>query len=237
MTDPLYIAVHIPKTGGTSLNHELRRRFDSCLLEDNGDKLLSDQWSWIARRLLRRWRVPLNRQRLLREQRLILGHFRADKYLPLGRGNLFYLCLLRDPVERTLSHYYYWKQVTAVNNPDEIERQPLLKALVEDDLSIEQFAAHPSMRTLYRRFFGRMSPLDFDFVGITEDYARSIRLLNRMIGTELRPRHDKATERDAPGGHSECTLRAVRDANADNYRYYELARQRFDTLSARHLAQ
>ena len=237
MTDPLYIGVHIPKTGGTSLNNELSRQFAGHVLEDYDDKLLSDQWPAIGRRMLRRWRVPVQRQRLLRDHRLILGHFRADKYLALGRQNLFYLGLLRDPVERTLSHYYYWKHVEAVRNPAEIERQPLLKALVQDDIPVEEFAAHRSMRTLYRRFFGRLSPLDFDFLGITEDYTRSICLLNEMIGTALAVRHDRATERGEADAHSDRALRAVREANADNYRYYELAKQRFETLCARHLAQ
>jgi len=234
VTRPLYIAVHIPKTGGTSLNHELRRQFDGRHLDDNDDKPLSRQWSRIGRRVFRRYRVRLRRRRLLRDHRLIVGHFRADKYLALGRDNLFYLGFLRDPVERTLSHYYYWKYVTAVHNPVEIERQPLLKALVEDRLSLEEFAGHPVMRGIYRRFFGRLSPLDFDFIGITEDYDRSIRLLNAMLGTDIAHRRDKVTERGPPCEVDDATLRAVRAANADNYRYYDLAQQRFADLWVRH---
>ena len=94
-SDPL-IFLHIYKTGGTTLNRILEREYklhQICSVDPNG-------WQWHYRKILRWPERRLNRTLVFK------GH------MPFGlhdvlRRRARYLTILRDPVERAVSDYYF----------------------------------------------------------------------------------------------------------------------------------
>lgn len=94
---PPYVFLHVPKTGGTSFGEILRKAVGS---EDFGH-----YWSPPAE-------LSAAEQRELRQKQFLFGHFPHGIHRLLGRP-CTYLTALRNPFERTLSHYYFHLHNTA----------------------------------------------------------------------------------------------------------------------------
>ena len=111
----MLISCHIPKTAGIG--------FATALGEVFGDRFLWDEsCATVIEAMNRDNRVPLNSVPVrwldqyerpnLRGLRCVHGHFPLRKYLPLAfdLANVF-VVWLREPLERQISQYYYWKPV------------------------------------------------------------------------------------------------------------------------------
>jgi Sulfotransferase family len=89
------VFVHLPKTGGTTLHHHFSAHFtpdEICPVRSPG---------------LQRYTVAE-----LAQWRYFSGHFNADEIKRIP-GPVFIVTVLRNPIERLLSHYYFWKRHTA----------------------------------------------------------------------------------------------------------------------------
>lgn len=168
----MLISVHIPKTAGTAFREILAARFGERLLLDYTDRPLAPGFRW--RRLKQRLNPPDGRTGIETAYDCVHGHFVADKYDALDKP-VRRIAWLRDPVQRTISHYQYWKRVPDLRNPD-------CRRLIEQNLSIEDFAALPRMRNVMTRFFGGKKPQDFFFLGTVETMAESLARFNRLTG-------------------------------------------------------
>jgi hypothetical protein len=86
------VFLHLPKTGGTTLHHHFAEHFAP-------EEICPERFSSLDRfttEELSRWRY-------------FSGHYNFDQ-LRLIPGPLFVVTVLRDPVERLLSNYYFWKR-------------------------------------------------------------------------------------------------------------------------------
>ena len=97
--DRTLIFLHIPKAAGTTLNRIFRRRYrksDIYMFDGSYEKL--DTFK----------KLPPERRRQIR---LLCGHmpFGMHKYL-LRLAD--YITILRDPVDRIVSHYFYVRRKT-----------------------------------------------------------------------------------------------------------------------------
>lgn len=97
----MYISVHIPKTAGTTIGYILdfgsRRRiyYDYSEAESSAELLLADK------------NLVRNHKSLFEKKfDVIHGHFHVSKYLDLFPEAKYLVCL-REPLARTLSHYYH----------------------------------------------------------------------------------------------------------------------------------
>lgn len=97
------VFLHLPKTGGTSLHHHFAAHFAP-------EEICPERFS----RLHRYSPEELDRYRFFS------GHFNFDQVRTIP-GRLFIVTVLRDPTERLLSSYYFWKRHTA----DAIARRKL----------------------------------------------------------------------------------------------------------------
>ncbi|MFO1418696.1 MAG: hypothetical protein U1E83_08495 [Methylotetracoccus sp.] len=89
------------------------------------------------------------------------GHFWARKYERIERA--FRMTFVRCPVERTISHYFYWIKLP-------LHGHALHRRVVEDGYDLLSFASLPEIRRCYTRcFFRDVDMSTFDFIG---DYAR-----------------------------------------------------------------
>jgi hypothetical protein len=109
---------------------------------------------------------------------VIHGHFSPRKYS--GRfPNAIYVTWLRDPAERVVSHYYYWQR-------SYLPGDALWEKVVTQKMSLEQFAELDFARDVYFRWFSPLGVERFDFVGIMEEYDRSLELFRRLICPDIK---------------------------------------------------
>jgi hypothetical protein len=122
--------VHIEKTGGTALRLALQRA-----IGPGGKRFPQHHESKLADIVPDEWD-------------LISGHFGYGRLAPLG-GRV--VVLLRDPVDRFMSVYYYWREMhrKGVN----ITRQTTLAT----QYSLEDFVAVKDEVSLLEQFFNRMT--------------------------------------------------------------------------------
>lgn len=221
----MLVSVHIPKTGGTNLTREIRRGAMGRYLLDYGDRPSMVGLDYEVRRFLGRLRIVLTKQNLLRDYDVIHGHFVADKYrslLPLAS----FIVFLREPVERTVSHYAYWKY--QANRTGVNRRSALQQSVQSGAMSLAEFAEHPVPRHIYRRFLGSMQLVDFAFVGLLERYEQSIEMLNRMFGLQVQARHERRGSKErVSAAELAAARRTLERCNAENLEIYEQAKRIF----------
>jgi len=167
----MIVSVHIPKTAGSS--------FRDLLIQSLGDQVcLSYDQKPLRNRAEGTALTKVEPRAEPYACAVLHGHFVADRVsLPVD-ANQRYAVWLRHPVERLISHYFFWKREPYLD-------QPLCRRLIDEDMDIETFAALDAMRDLQGFFLGDIPLDDFDFVGITEHFGPSIQRFNATFGTDL----------------------------------------------------
>jgi len=89
------VFLHVPKTGGTTLHHHFSGHFTP-------EETCPDRFSGLER-------YSVNE---LRQWRYFSGHFNADEIKRIPKP-VFVVTVLRNPIERLLSNYYFWKRHTS----------------------------------------------------------------------------------------------------------------------------
>jgi hypothetical protein len=173
------ISIHIAKTGGSSFKDLLARAYGERAYFDYEDKPTSREYA----RITRQRRLLGFRRDLPAQTQIIHGHFFATKYesqFPDAKLAVW----LRDPAERLISHFYFWRK-----HPD--PKNSACRRAIEDGFDLEKFIRQRELRNLQTRYLDGKTAEEFDFVGITEEYDRSVALFSRMFGLagELRAGH------------------------------------------------
>lgn len=176
----MLISVHLPKTAGTSFIKSLQGHFGGALLSVYGDMPINTP--------------PFERNKAALQESIhnaettrffgiecIHGHFLPLKYLLLGcKMDLKFITWLRDPIERLLSHYYYWKRHYDPENAPSLHRR-----VVEENWSVERFCLSSELQNLYGQFFWGFPLEYFDFIGITEYFSEDLSWLSRQLNVSL----------------------------------------------------
>ncbi|NWG45604.1 MAG: sulfotransferase family 2 domain-containing protein [Alphaproteobacteria bacterium] len=220
--------IHVPKSGGTSLSHALRAAYPLSyfkLDEDASRKACADldgaEWMRFKQRLLA--------YHAERDTHFIQGHVPVDRtFLDRFGADYKFVTLLREPVDRVISHYYF---------------DPRLNSL-----SWEAFLDSPRGRSETRllcHFFGELPwhapglgaeavprALDtlsrFAVVGLIEDEPAFARDCKAALGLSLRlPRRNAGAVRKAAGDRLDPAVRArIEEMCAlDTEIYGEIARR------------
>jgi len=210
----MIISVHLPRTAGTSFRKALTTHFSTRLLRDYSDYPINTPQSERNRAALQA--SLRNAESDFPDVECIHGHFLPIKYLLLvHKRQVKFVTWMRHPVERVLSHYYYWKKTYSPRSA------PLLRRVVEEEWSLERFCLGPELRNLYWQFLWGF-PLDyFDFIGITEFYEDDI----AYFGQHYLGAYTKAKRRNARtngayqiDGSFRNEIEAFHDRDMDLYR-------------------
>ena len=225
---PTLIVMLIPKTGGTTLREVLKRAY-------GGDELfLPDTPATRFDRDLEA--LPSARRRRLR---CVGGHLFYGTHAKLP-SSARYATVLRDPVDRVVSHYYYIRR-----RPDAGLYQ------LANELSLDEFVRRP-FRPLdnaqvrfvsgvgYRPEAGACGPKElaaakdhldgFIAVGLTERFDESLEMFSRVFGWAkmvAAPRN-VSEERPALDAIDPDTIAYIRQANELDADLYEHARRLFE---------
>ncbi|NEP44078.1 MAG: sulfotransferase family protein, partial [Okeania sp. SIO2H7] len=154
------ISVHVPKTGGTTFKKVLKQVYqDEEIFFDYPHK------------------GPIRNKLLTSDRsltRVIHGHFPGNKYdykYPHARKIIW----LRNPINRLISHYFFWKSWQVLTFPQE--------TIEEDELArVVEFAERPEVRNiLAANFLQNQSLTDFYFVGIQEFFREDLVQLEQCL--------------------------------------------------------
>jgi len=181
-----HIFIHIPKCAGSSLAGIFKRNEKRELFSHD-------------------WKHPGYKQvQTITAKETIFGHIRYglhfyyDKEMPqliqekpTGLNKYSYLTMLREPVDRVISHYYYHRQ----NRKDPFHKVAMENSL-QDWLAVSPAANNEQARMIVGlgdQNFGDNSTFEiahhhlkhtFKFVGITEKFPESLVLLSHFTGLQ-----------------------------------------------------
>lgn len=173
----MIVSIHIRKAAGTSFRKALREFYGDRLYIDYGDEIGSNTFKSRLKRLKKRIKL-ITKNKEFRNKDIIHGHFFGRKYESMF-DSIQYATFLRDPVQRVLSNYYYLKRNPNRKNDD-------AKMFRLRDITLEEYILYKDSQNLQAQFLNGLNLDVFDFVGIVEDYSRSISLFNRVFNTDLK---------------------------------------------------
>lgn len=216
-TAGMIVSLHLPKTAGTSFGTSLEKHFGAAFMRDYDDRPINTPP--YARNLSALQAAIANAERDFDNIRCIHGHFLPLKYLLLAtRRDIRFITWLRHPVERLLSHYYYWRR-----NYNPANAAALHRKVVEENWSIERFCLGPELRNIYGQFLWGFPIENFDFIGLTEYYTQDFayftqRYLNFEVNAEKVNVGDKQTSEYSIDSAFRNEIEAFHDRDMQLYR-------------------
>lgn len=185
------VSLHVPKALGTSLGEVLIAHYGATRVAgDYGVSLESSP----AELRLRRPVLPSSAT-------VVHGHFPAVRYA--DQPARLRVTFLRDPVRRTISHFFFWQTEPWHGNA-------LHDRLLDERLGLLEFARLPAIRRFYAdTVFGGCDMRSFDLVGIVEDLARDWPRFQRLTGVSRQLPH---LNRNRYPGYAEIIDHVMSDA-------------------------
>ena len=227
--DEALIFLHIPKTGGSTLYKILEQQyapFETITLDTPG---------------VARFKTLSADER--GRYRLIQGHlcFGLHRFIPRAST---YITLLRDPIERAVSFYYYARTTPdhylyPVLTAERLDLKTMLARKLTSELCNDQTRAlagdewEDPERVVTRDALDRAKAnlqRHFRLVGLLEEFDASLLLLHRAFGWQV-PFYFKenVTKAKPPEASLDVeTRRLVEDTNSLDLELYEFARNLFD---------
>ncbi|GAM23823.1 hypothetical protein SAMD00019534_069980 [Acytostelium subglobosum LB1] len=218
-----YLFLHVPKTGGNTIVNLFKFTYGTT-------------------KVRHQWVHPGYREKnILAGQKAIVGHFNYGLHTYLEgeeRDNFSYMTLLRDPVERVLSHYFYHRENLEDPEHDLAERLPLADWILqsprgsnEQTRVLSGIAATTESRVSDESFRMAMYHLrKMKFVGITERFMETTVLmkyycgLSTMRDIKLNQRRSKVDASSIP----KETIELIRKHNWMDIHLYEEALKMFE---------
>lgn len=212
----ILLFLHIPKTAGVSVGAGLRGVFDNFLGVD---------WDRVDRSFVEQTRFALY-ERSRREQRQVLmGHFRAGQLnywrnhgLPIKAATI-----VRDPVDRVVSHYNYNCSERHPNNLQFRKRFPTLSDFVGNLAYDFQLNAMLGAFYSFEHALEKLAA-DFTFLGLTEKLPESLEHLSRSHGLDRIKVHKKNKGARQEEEISDADRQVVVEKSANDIRLVELLR-------------
>jgi hypothetical protein len=226
--------LHIPKCAGTTLTEEIiKKKFkphQSIIFYEHGTEVLIDRLKGMSRK---------EQEKI----KCIAGHFAFGIHRYYTVGPVTYITLLRDPIERVISHYYFvLRREEHYLHKIVKEKNYTLEEYVENKLTVElnngqtrilagigwgaEFGKCPS--TMFEKAKENLETY-FTAVGISERFDGFLELLNHKMGWEIpeyqnrnvRQQNSRATEIDNK------TLEVIRKYNRFDIELYKYVQSFF----------
>ncbi len=216
MTAPrTLIAVHVPKTAGTSFRLALQAGFGDTLRLDYADRPLT-QSPWARRRAALHHGVVCAGRTL--PAGCVYGHFLPLKYRWVRHTE--FAIWLRHPVERVISRYRHYLRDMAAGDASHASQG------LRPGLSLEDFVRLPHYQNTVAEYLWGFGLSRFAFVGLAEHYAEDVqRFSHRYLqGQALPVAHENASDAESVGV-TEAMHALITECNARDVALYESARR------------
>ena len=167
-----FLFPHMPKTGGSSILYALNSQSELNITECYASPLKAEG------NIIKKLRNKLVCRGLTSREVFLYGHFGLGdisfKKLKKCRTIMFF----REPIDWLGSYLFY------------VEKKH--GTFISD---IEKFILVNRLDRCYELFLGPYSPINLNFIGIFEEYERSITNLSSFLNLELQVEHRNVTER------------------------------------------
>ena len=165
----MFISIHIPKTAGTTVGYILdygvnRRIFYDYPRYGMGEKqgeVMTPEDKKLDAEMIER-----HKEFLKYKFDVVHGHFHYKKYQEIFPEEKYIVCL-RDPVKRTISHYFHILESGS-------EKNHFFKEISSGEMDIVDFASLPHIKRVQSLFIEGKDIMDFDHVFLTEKLAETI---------------------------------------------------------------
>lgn len=217
----MILSIHVPKAAGNSFRQALADAFGERFMKDYGDWAGFNEPQANERRKLREEAMRARRDELAASYDIIHGHFIADKYKGLFQPEQ-YIAFFRDPYQQAQAHYYFLERNPQRDHPEE-------KIFHANKMSLEDYLAWDAFRDHQSQFLGSLSVDDLAFVGLSEEYEKSLRMFKDVFGVDLgKPMFLNVNESNKEGYPVTPEIRAlVQKYRAADVELYEKAKERF----------
>ena len=159
----MLVSVHMPKTSGTAFRYNvLEPAFGKRLLLDYADRPLAHSTNE-RNQSAKAFRAD---EKLIACYDCIHGHFLAAKYL-CENPSFKFATWFRDPVQRMISRYRHGKRTRGGG--------------IGPHTTIEEFCEMERFQNTYAKYLWSFELDWFDFVGITGNYADSVKIFCRVF--------------------------------------------------------
>lgn len=204
---------HVPKTGGTTIQDQLKET-DLRVYHDSDAVPGKSRWvrDNVARRNLECSFLDFS------PFDLVYGHFPVERY---DSDRYAHVALVRDPVDRAISHYLYaiWRYRNRPNLA--AEQRANLKAVGEGEVDFLEFIRQHRMNKFYKQFLGYWDKSRFILIGDTSRYGEFIGQLNELLGTSFTASVQRRKREDTAFALSAEEEKAARKYLADECAWYE----------------
>ena len=113
---------------------------------------------------------------------LVFGHFPIHRY---NRENYKYITILRHPVDRAISNFFYWKNVVPESNKLALYRNPIITDIKDGRINFLDFVKTNKCTSIYSDYLGNIPPDKFLLVGFTKKYDYFLKKLSKIMDIEL----------------------------------------------------
>lgn len=116
---------------------------------------------------------------------LIFGHFPIDRYR--ASDGIERIALIRDPVDRAISHFAYFKYSLPLTNAVAVQRNPIIKAIKNDEVGLVEFVRRERLDGMIDRFLEDLPPSAFRLIGFVEHFRDFAADLSQLLATRIDP--------------------------------------------------
>ena len=225
----MLLSIHISKTAGNSFREALMNSYGAeRVLRDYGDWVGFDEPFANRRREQRHAAMRVRRDELIDKYDVIHGHFVADKYIGLFPEAEF-ISFFRDPCQQIVSHWRYQSALTVRVSDVNKEEHAEVRYWRELTPSLEEYITWPFYRNHQSQFLGSLSVDDLAFVGVYEQYGKTLDHFRARFGRDLGPPHyAPVTKREAPPFEiNDRVRRLVEKHFPADIELYERVKERF----------
>lgn len=217
-TNQEIIFVHMPKCAGSSMKTILKDNFGKEYREDYESFCRipqKERFQAIATEIN-------NGKNYERKTGIVFGHFYpmkyAESYYPPSDIKRVFATFLRDPAERLMSHYAYWKRTDYPNHF-------LWRQMDRENWSFAEFALSAEMKNFYSQYFFQFPIHQFDFIGIHENIERDWKKLCDFLGIRHRelPNKNKSDSQSIATQIDRGLLVEIQNFHSEDYFLYNYA--------------
>lgn len=229
------IFLHIPKTAGSTFHMILNKRYDKSHIKNLfGSRMSEPEINTFINEPLK------NKDNI----QLLKGHmpFGMHNYLP---GNSHYISVLRDPVERVISQYYYIKKNTYNPLHNQVVKEGMtISEFVKSGIAIgmnngqcrflhgdiEDYGFNECDNTLLDKVKDHINK-HFIWLGITERFDESVLVLSNLLDWDTPPyyiRENVSKSKKNRNELSEEEISLIKSYNTLDLKLYSYANDLLD---------
>lgn len=165
---PKLVFLHMPKAAGKTFRMSILEKLygEELIIERLDHKNLND--IILYNNISVKFRYPKD----VETYKVVCGHFKASKYLYLNRPMVTWI---RNPTDRTISHYYYWKRYIKTLDPK-------VQIMYAEGMDLVDFSK------LFGNYMSHLMDIDintFKFVGISEQFNLGLKKFEKLFDLKV----------------------------------------------------